>query len=256
MPSASPAEAAVEFHNQLVHLPYTEQEAIRQITWKLRQLHSKNRHDAATAVALVEALAMSGEAEEAAETADLVWGWRDQIEHQYLASFAHSLVGLGMYERAIALAQHLGEGGRAPPDVVSALLGAAIGIGDAAILQELSSKGTVPNGADAHSTLLTEFESANLTIAFKNTQRSIAGLTRGVQVAYAALFTATEEGPELATFVFVALPRKERRELEQAIDDATDRELSELGLPPGAMLPMVTTTVLPHTAHWASLQDN
>lgn len=251
MPDASPAEAAVDLHNQLIHLPYSEQDEIGRITWKLRRLHSRNRHDPATAIALVEALSMSGEVEEAADTAELIWGWRDRIEPQFLGPFVTGLMNLGMYDRSIEIAGRLDEKGAAIPEVAVALLDAAVGIGDVEILQEFADPGAGFDGAGERAAFLNQIRAAGLETAFGRTQRAVARLTQRKQAAYSAMICVTEEGPELSALVFVLMPREQRRDLEQTIDDAVDAELSEMGLPPGSMIPLVTTTVLPHTARWA-----
>ena len=67
---------------------------------------------------------------------------------------------------------------------------------------------------------------------------------------YSARFVAAEEGLELTICFFMRADRKERRLLEQEIDDALIKYYADNKFDPAAYVPLVNTLVLDIAAHW------
>jgi hypothetical protein len=103
MPSAAPAEEAVELYNQLLHLPPAQSEQVRTLLWKLKGLHRKLPGNPAVTLALIEAQRLAGDAHDALVLANAVWPLVRVLNRQERDTYISHLMSLGLYEKALEL---------------------------------------------------------------------------------------------------------------------------------------------------------
>lgn len=252
MTSGVPAEASVDFFNQLLRLPGSDKEAIGHIEFRLRALQRKQPSDLRTMVALLQALTMAGKTGEAIDTADYLWGQRDWLDTDRQLTFLTQLSDLGMFGRAKELAVKFldAPGLRANPVFMSSIVHIAVGAGDLDLMR------TVANW-ESHVTLSRQIESfveelqrLGLDSHFERHQATVNSVIYGRQCSYWPIFYDAE-APELSVYVYADERREERRLLENEIDDALANYFAEEGIDPGLFVPVITTQVLDISARHA-----
>ena len=252
MTSGAPAEASVDFYNQLLRLPCSDKEAIGHIEFRLRALRRKQPNDLRTRVALLQALTMLGKTGEAIETADYLWGQRDWLDADRQLTFLAQLSGLGMFGRAKELAVKFldAPGLCADPAFVSLIVHVAVGAGDLDLMRTVA-------GWEMHATLprqiksfIEELQRLGLDSHFEQHQATVQNVIYGHQCSYLPIFYDAE-APELSVYVYANERREKRRLLENEIDDTLANYFAEEGIDPGLFVPLITTQVLDISAHHA-----
>ncbi|MBF0373668.1 MAG: hypothetical protein HQL39_09650 [Alphaproteobacteria bacterium] len=233
MVAPTPAERALEEHNRLIALPWSETEAIGRMLWRLRQDRRNMPADLQTAVAYLHCLICAGEASEARMVAtDLIHRWR-QMDSDAAATFWAALVWLGLYEDALRLTDDM-----ADAEISEGLAVIAVGLGDAKLLARLRQ-----GEGHAHDTAQFLLARADHFLAH---QRAIRKVVADVQLSI-DFVDSTEDPVGLILMIYVNGDRAYRRTLEEKIDQATAEVAAECGQPEGS-LPL-TVLVMSHTAH-------
>lgn len=224
-----PAAKVNQLYNELIHLPYDQEQRIEQIGWQLRSLMRQQPRDIPVRVALVYALAMAGKAEEARDLAQGLWQFRHAMDAEVQRTYAKSLVDLGLYELAPDLRDRF-----AAEDAGVLERHIAVGLGNAAFFSVLAEH--VPVGLKTLFLAL-----AKCPDYFQARQAAVRAVVAGRQVAYQTIpVPADDDGwdAELDVSIYVAGDFRERRLLEDQIDDAVAAVSAEFGLPFDA-LPIV-----------------
>ena len=252
MTSGVPAEASVDFYNQLLQLPCSDTEAIGHIEFRLRALRRKRPNDLQTMVVLLQALTMGGKTGKAIDTADYLWGRRDWLDADRQLTFLAQLSDLGMFGRTKKLAAKFldAPGLFADPAVVSLMLHVAVGAGDLGLMRTVA-------GGEMHATrsrqiksFIEELQRLGLDSHFEQHQATVQNVIYGHQCSYWPIFYDAE-GPELSVYVYANERREKRRLLENEIDDALANYFAEKGIDPSLFVPLITTQVLDISARHA-----
>lgn len=252
MTSGVPAEASVDFYNQLLQLPGSDKEAIGHIEFRLRALQRKQPNDLRTMVALLQALTMGGKTGEAIDTADRLWGQHDWLDSDRQLTFLAQLSDLGMFGRAKELVVKFLDtpGLSADPEFILLVVHIAVGAGDLDLMRTAA-------GWETHATLsrqimsfVEELQRLGLVSHFERHQATVQSVVYGHQCSYSHIFYDAE-APELSVYVYANERRENRRLLENEIDDALANYFAEEGIDPGQFVPVITTQVLDISARHA-----
>jgi len=256
MTNIAPAPKAIELYNQLIALPGDCQGEIRRIRWNLRGEYMKNKRDWPTVVAYLQALAHSGEAEEAAEVADYVWGHEAQLPMDQRASLLTILGNIGQADRAYSLADSYIEAmGEATPGTVKAtylyssiLLGKLDSI---ATWAEMNEDG--PDKQDAVD-FLSQIKVQGLAEHFQNHMKIVNDiLHRRYTIFNPRFLRDTDCGDVGLSCLYLAGNSREGcRELETEIDDALSSYYSNQGIDQYAYLPLITVNIARIEALWVA----
>lgn len=222
----APAERkVVQLYNELICLPCDQEERIRAIAWQLRGLHRQQPHEIDIRVALAQATAMSGDAEEARAIAFALWHHRARMDGAVLWSYAECLLDLAMYEKAAEVLERFA-GQAALERISAALRDVAIGRGDATFFAGLMT-GAAPELVPLLQLLVRHSD------YFRARQAAVRRVVEGRQVAYETTLVLSDYGSdgEINIGIFVAGDVAERRMLEQRIDDAVAQVSAEFGVP-------------------------
>ena len=238
---AAAAAKVNQLHDELITLPFDQEERILAIGWQLRLLHRQAPNDMPVAVTLMNAIAMAGAAEEARTMASRLWPFRQTMSPLVGWDYLGSLLDLAMYEQAAtvlaAVANHL-------PLAAIAVMRRhiAVGLGDAAFFARLGDR-VAPELAPLCQRL------AQHSDYFRARQAAVRSVVEGHQVAYTTHLVPSdaETDGELDVGIFVAGDIAARRMLEQRIDDAVARVSAEFGVN-GDDLPIIEN-VHDHRAH-------
>lgn len=244
-----PAALSVDLYNKLINLPYSETTEIGRIAWRLRSARARSPGDPRIAAAYLQALLMSGQADEAIELADQIWAWRRVLEVDVALSFGCQLLELGMYKRSLDLLRS-----RFTPaeliacDSYGSVIQNALALGDIGLLKEVVSG--LPH-SDRLGPMVRLLDQSGLRDYFAEHQRIVAAAVFGKQTGYLADVVEVNGRNEFRNTIFVRGERRERRALEERIDAALDEYYASAGLPPGAHAPWLSTVVLDVRAHWS-----
>ena len=245
MTSGAPAEASVDFYNQLLRLPGSDKEAIGHIEFRLRALQRKQPNDLRTMVALLQALTMGGKTGEAIVTADRIWGQRDRLDTDRQLTFLAQLCDLGMFGRAKDLAVKFLDvpGLRANPEFVSLVVHIAVGAGNLDLMRTAADCEADVTLSRQIESFVEELQRLGLYSHFERHQAIVQNVFYGHQCSYLPIFFDAET-PELSVYVYANERRENRRLLENEIDDALANYFAEEGIDPGLFVPVITTQVL------------
>lgn len=246
MPPGAPAPASIDLYNKLIHLPYSDTTSIGQIEFRLRQMRRKDSTDVRAAVALLQALLMSGKAEEAIELADWIWGVQSWLEYDTKETFSTQLIHLGHFDRSKEFIIPLIDA----PEIKNRdelILWAsyvATGLGDLQQLQKIAEKTPDRDLQMFIEAFRAKLLETDLERHFSKHQSIVHDVVFGHQCAYHVNPLEIDEEPELSVYVFVDAPRLERRRLEDQIDAALETYYRDAGIDPGAYVPLITTSIL------------
>ena len=252
MTSGVPAQASVDLFNKLIRLPGSNKQEIGQIEFRLRALQKKRPNDLRTTVALLQALTMLGKTSEAIETADYLWGQRDWLGAEVQLTILVQLINLAMFDRAKELTARFLEQPelRLDPEFVGSIIHIAVGAGDIALLRTVADWQVFPEVSPRIGFFVEEVRRLGLDSQFKQHQAVVRNIAYGHQSSYLAIFFDAET-VELSVYIYVDEPRKERRLLENEIDDALAKYYLEQGVEPGLFVPLITTQVFDISARHA-----
>lgn len=238
---AAAAAKVNQLHDELITLPFDQEERILAIGWQLRLLHRQAPNDMPVAVTLMNAIAMAGAAEEARTMASRLWTLRQTMSPVVKPDYLDCLIRLAMYEQAAAMlaavANHF-----LPADIAPLQRDIAVGLGDAAFFAQLGDH-VEPELAPLCQRL------AQHSDYFRARQAAVRSVVAGHQVAYTTYLVSpdAETDGELDVGIFVAGDVAARRMLEQRIDDAVAKVSAEFGIE-GDALPIIEN-VHNHRAH-------
>ena len=252
MTSGAPAEASVDFYNQLLRLPCSDKEAIGHIEFRLRALRRKQPNELQTIVALLQALTMGGKTGEAIDTADHLWGQRDWLDTDRQLTFLAQLSSLGMFGRAKELAVKFLDvpGLCANPEFILLVVHIAVGAGDLDLMHTAADCEVDATLSRQIEAFVEELQRLGLDSHFERHQATVQNVIYGHQCSYLPIFYDAE-APELSVYVYANERREKRRLLENEIDDALADYFAEEGVDPGLFVPLITTQVLDISARHA-----
>lgn len=250
MPTAVPAEEAVQLHNRLVELSTMDnfEAEARQVQWRLQQLVRKSPSDQKAAVALIMACLLAGDREEAARQADRVWIARFKLGQQVLVRFLGELSNLGMYDRVKSIYQEtLSDTELRSPLFLETLAIAAVASGDISWLRELTGL-CRSNGENVGAPFVEAIEKSGLEAHFAAHQSIVSAIMRdhqcGVWVGISVDPDEPDDFANLFTYFFVPKTRDFRRGLEKSVSRALEAYYVSKGLPPGVYIGHFHATVL------------
>ncbi len=252
MSAAQPASESVNSFNALIQLPFEKRDEIRALEWKLRGLHRKSPSDMETAVALLVALIMVGNAYEAHKLASRIFDQRQLLSQHTELTLVNSFVSLGLFERFFAFSNAKEESLRNDPTQIARAFVAAYGLGDISRIRQLASISDNLERKRLSENFLSCLSSHNLDTHFSGHQNTVQEVMGGRYTEYHA-FPSEGGNGELEVIIFVDAETKERRLMENEIDDALASYYEGLGVDPMLHTKAITTLVMDISSRWPFL---
>lgn len=252
MVTGQPAKSTINLFNNLIKLPYSERDEIRALEWQLRSLHKRTPSDTEATVALLEALIMIGNAEEAHSLAEQVWNAKNILEPQVKDAFIGQLTGLGMFERHFEMIQPIKHLWKTHENFVAFSLSSAFGLGDVKRLKEIADNISDKTLIKKIGLFVSQLGDLGLLDYFPQHQAIVNKIMSGQYTDYIACLDSNEgdEKPRLDVMFFVDSNRQERRLMEQTIDDALLKLNTSQEIDPHLHTDVITTMVIDLVAHW------
>lgn len=245
-----PAPAAIDLHNKLISLPYSDRGEIGRLSWQLRKLYRENPGDLAAGVALLVAFCMEGKAAEAFPLARSLIGHHWQMSPGVRHNFVGSLVNLGMFNEAVGLCS-TPTSDAASSECKQNLLQAAYGLGDTKMMLACADMLDDSNRSAVHAAVAT-IDRLGLAGYLPGHQAAVMDVLRGRFTGFfcAARAPGDDGGAWLSCVLHVDADRKERRLMEADIDDRAAAFSAAHGLAADSWGEAISILVLDIASHW------
>ena len=242
---AVPQTKIEELTGRLLQLRVADQTELQKVHLDLHQLNERKPGDATTLILLARVLALLGRRGEALSKLGGAYSLRKQLDRSWLNFLAMTYAWLGDYERC----REIYDGFVFEDD--SKALGAflenaartAVLLGDLKYLAHVrdESRRAIEKGADAYCAqeFLSAIEASEAPKFFPIYQRAVADVVRDHQV-WANPVLVLDGDFKLLSLEYV-VNVDDRRTLERAVFDASEKAATDAGFNPSCLLPHVGT---------------
>ncbi len=246
-----PAPKSVQIYNKLIETPYDDQENIARFEWQLLLENRKNPLDMELSVALLQAYAMQGKAEDANVLAKTIWPHRMNLGVDAYQTYLALLTCTGFFERVVEeCPRETVKAGH--PLLRGAFLESAFALGSVELISEFADLCYADDaqGRKEFRELIKLLAENGLLENFVGHQKVVADVMAGKFTEYHFAVQDSDDDFELIVNYFVRGDRKERRLLENAIDDALSEFYLGLGREPFFYEHFLNYLVLDISSHW------